>query len=404
MADNPPCVRKRALRFVVLIGVCSLFVDMTYEGARGINGSYLAKLGASGLTVGLVAGLGECIGYVLRLFTGIAADRTRRYWTFVFVGCALNVLAVPLIAWTVGWPAAAALMIAERVGKSIRTPARDVVLSEGTKVIGHGFGFGLHEALDQIGAVLGPLLVIAAMGAREDFRAGYAVLSLPAVLTMLCAFLAWLDRPPAPAPLTAPTLDATGTNSKTLPRSYWLAVGSAAAVAAGYADFPLIAYHFELTRTFEPRQIPALYAIAMGVDAVAALILGRLFDRKGPGVLVGAVLLSAGFAPCVFLGGIPGGILGMVLWGIGMGAQESILRATIASLIPARRRGTAFGIFNAAYGLSWFMGSALLGALYDRSLPAVTTLSVAFQLLALPTLFLLARRPRPSVKETQSTS
>lgn len=156
---NNNSTKPTALKFIVLLGVVSLFADATYEGARSINGPYLALLGASATTVGFVAGLGELIGYSLRLVSGYMSDRIGRYWAITLFGYTLNMLAVPALALAGRWEIAAMLMIAERIGKAIRTPARDAMLSHATREIGRGKGFGLHEALDQIGAVLGPLTV-----------------------------------------------------------------------------------------------------------------------------------------------------------------------------------------------------------------------------------------------------
>ncbi|MEK7699337.1 MAG: MFS transporter, partial [Planctomycetota bacterium] len=141
--------RSNALRFIVLLGIVSLFADMTYEGARSINGPYLAVLGASATTVGIIAGLGELIGHSLRLVSGYITDRIGRYWAITLFGYAINMIAVPAIALAGRWEIAAILMVTERIGKAIRTPARDAMLSHATREIGRGKGFGLHEALDQ---------------------------------------------------------------------------------------------------------------------------------------------------------------------------------------------------------------------------------------------------------------
>jgi MFS family permease len=381
---------RDAWRFVVLVGVVSLFADMAYEGARSSSGPFLAQLGASGTAVGIVAGLGELLGYGLRLVSGVLADRTRRYWLITIVGYTVNVAAVPLLTLAGRWEVAAGLMIAERVGKALRTPARDAMLSHATHVVGHGRGFGLHEALDQIGAVGGPLIVAATMALGGGYRAGFTALAVPAALTLatLAAARALYPRPHDLEPVT-PHGDARG-----FPRSYRIYLIAAALVAAGYADFPLIAFHFGREASVPAGMIPLLYALAMGVDALAALAFGSLFDRSGLRVLIVAVVLSAGFAPLVFLGGMAAATAGMVLWGIGMGAQESILRAAIAGMVPRDRRGTAYGVFNAAYGLAWFLGSAAMGRLYDASVPGVVALSLALQLAALPALFVVARHGR----------
>jgi MFS family permease len=381
--------KKTALRFVVLLGVVSLFADMTYEGARSVTGPFLGALGATGTIVGLVAGLGELLGYALRLVSGYLADRTMRYWSLTFSGYAVNVLAVPLLAWAGRWETAAALMIAERVGKAIRTPARDVMLSQATHQVGHGWGFGLHEALDQVGAVSGPLLVALILASRGGFPTAFMSLLAPALLTLGVLTAAWWLFP-EPARLRGASR--AGTEPDRLPNTFGIYVAASILIAAGFADFPLVAFHFARHAVARPGAIPVFYAFAMGVDAAAALVFGRLFDRFGLRVLMAATLLSALFAPLVFLGGFVTALLGVALWGIGMGAQESILRATIAEMVPPSRRGSAYGLFNAAYGLAWFGGSALLGFLYDASVHLAVAFSVAAQLAALPLLWLVSRR------------
>ncbi|MGA7305357.1 MAG: MFS transporter [Rhodothermales bacterium] len=379
------------MRFVVLLGVVSLLADVTYEGARSITGPFLGLLGASATVVGIVAGAGELAGYALRLLSGFLADRTRRYWMFTIFGYAVNLLAVPALALAGHWPAAAALMIAERTGKAIRTPARDAMLSHATSELGHGWGFGLHEAMDQIGAVLGPLLVAGVMFFQQDaYRSAFGVLLIPALLTLAILFIARREYP-QPSDLESISTHLT---SEGLPVQFWWFLVGAMLLAVGFADFPLIAYHLRRAEVTGESTIPLLYAMAMGVDALAALAFGRLFDRLGPVVLAGAALSAALFSPFVFLGGFRMVVVGMLLWGVGMGAQESVLRAALAAMIPPERRGTAYGLFNGGFGLFWFLGSATLGFLYDRDVMSVVIVSVAAQVLAAAVLFLTLRDSR----------
>jgi MFS family permease len=374
--------KKAAVRFVVLIGLVSLFADMTYEGARGIAGPYLAVLGANGTTVGIVAGFGELIGYGLRLFSGILSDRTGRYWAITIWGYFINLLAVPLLALAGRWETAAFLLVMERVGKAIRTPARDAMLSHATHQTGHGWGFGLHEAMDQVGATLGPLLVAVILYRQGGYGLGFSVLLIPAVLALLVLGTARFLYPrPHDLEAAPPSPETTG-----IPRVFWIYLAAVACLAAGYADFPLIAYHFEKVSSVPPFWISILYAIAMGVDAFSALLFGRLFDRKGFSVLILTSFISLFFAPLVFWGDFRWALAGMILWGIGMGAQESIMRAAVAEMVSKDKRGSAFGVFNAGYGLFWFLGSAVMGWLYDTSLRDLVFFSMAAQSLALPIL------------------
>lgn len=385
-----PLTKDSAIKFVVLLGVVSLLADATYEGARSITGPYLAFLGASGTVVGIVAGLGELVGYGLRLLSGYLSDRTRRYWAMTLIGYGLNLLAVPLLALAGRWELAAMLIIAERMGKALRTPARDAMLSYATKEMGRGWGFGLHEAMDQIGAIAGPLIVTAVIATRNNYPLAFAMLAVPAFLA-LAVLLTARFLYPRPQDLEPQTAEITTSG---FPRAYWIYFAAVALVAAGYADFPLIAYHFERTSSVAGAWVPLLYGIAMGVDALAALWFGRWFDRVGIPILMVAALLSALFAPLVFLGGFGLAVLGMVIWGIGMGAQESILRAAVAGFVPPERRGSAYGMFNTGFGVFWFLGSALMGVLYDRSLPALITFSVVMQLLAVPLFFMVGKQVR----------
>ena len=359
--------RRAAMKFVVLVGVTSLFADTTYEGARSVTGPYLALLGANGLAVGLIAGFGELVGYALRLVSGYLADKTGRYWGITIFGYVLNLFSVPLLALTGRREFAAALMITERVGKAIRTPARDAMLSHGTKEIGHGWGFGFHEAMDQTGAVIGPLLVAGVVASGFGYHRAFGILIVPA-LAAIAVLIAARSLYPRPRDLEVAH---DGPDAKHITGSLRLYIVGASLIAAGYADFPLIAYHLGKQAVMPAGWIPVLYAFAMGVDAVAALVFGSLFDRIGIRVLIGSAALSAFFAPLVFMAGFWGAVVGMALWGAGMGAQESILRAAIATLVPPERRGSAYGLFNAAYGIAWFLGSALMGYLYDTSLASV---------------------------------
>ncbi len=381
-------MKSAAWKFIILLGVISLFSDITYEGARSISGPFLGELKASALVVGVVAGLGEFLGYTLRLASGYLADRLGRYWPIVFAGYSLNLLAVPLLALAGSWEIAAVLLVAERMGKAIRTPARDAMLSHAVSAVGRGWGFGFHEAMDQIGAVTGPLIVAAVLYFHGGYRQGFAVLLIPAVLALVVITLAARLYPhPQHLEVNAPGLNPTGFN-----RPYWLYVVAVGLMGAGYADFPLIAYHFGQTSLAPPGWIPLFYAVAMAVDGVAALILGRLFDRLGLRVIMGTAVLSALFAPLVFLGGFKLALLGMVLWGIGMGSLESIIKAALAEMVPRHRRATGFGLFNCGFGLFWLLGSVLMGWLYDYSLGALVTFSVTAQLLAIPFFLAVSRR------------
>jgi MFS family permease len=372
------------LRFVLLIGVVSGFSDMTHEGARGITGPFLGSLHASPAVIAGVAGFGELLGYALRFVAGYAADRSRRYWTVTFVGYSLQMAVVPLLALAGNWPVAALLIVAERVGRAIRNPARDAMLAHATGELGKGWVFGLREALDAGGAMLGPLLVALVLYAHGGYRDAFAFLAIPAALTLVTLTVTRREYP-APADLEVGAVAPTGAG---LPRAYWTYLAAMGLVALGYADFPLIAYHFEQADVVSTAWIPVLYAVAMATEAVAALGLGRLFDRLGLRTVAAATLLTAAFAPLVFYGNAVTAVLGTITWGVGMAAQESIVKAVITGMVPSHRRASAYGLFDTGFGVFWFVGSVTLGVLYGRSLAAVVAFSVAVQLAAIPLLLI----------------
>jgi len=371
---------KVAMRFVLLLGVVSLFADMTYEAARSLAGPYLAILGASGAIVGFTAGAGELLGYGLRFFSGLLSDKTQKYWTITIVGYVVNLLAVPLLALANHWGWAVALMMAERVGKAIRAPARDVMLSHAAAAVGRGWGFAVHEAMDQIGAMVGPIIVMVVLAINGSYRFAFAILAIPAALAIIVLIIARINFP---HPHRFET-DREDHREGKLPSVFWLYLAAVGFVAAGFADYPLIAFHIKSHHIFDDKWIPLLYACAMGIDALSALVFGRWYDKKGVLALVTAIAVSSFFALPAF-SFIPALIVaGIALWGIGMGAQESIIRAVVADIVPAHKRGTGFGLFNAGFGIAWFLGSVVMGILYDFSLPALMVMSMVCQIVSLP--------------------
>lgn len=383
--------RRVALRFIVLIGILSFFADFTYEGSRSIIGPYLATLHATGAIVGIVTGFGELLGYGLRLFSGRWADATGRYWPITIFGYVVQMAAVPALALAGNWPVAATLIILERIGKAIRNPPRDVMLSHaGKQAGGYGWAFGLHEALDQFGAMFGPLAVAAVLAHGGSYREAFAVLLVPALINLsLVALARFLYPKPQDMEPAGPAI-----GGAQLPRRFWIYLLGAVLVAAGFADYPLIAFHFARSNTVSGDWVAIFYAVAMGVSGAGSLALGRLFDRFGFAVLVALTLISAAFAPLVFLGGFWAALLGAAIWGLGMGVHESIIPAAVAPMVPVQRRASAFGLFTAGYGIFWFLGSAAIGILYDLSLPAVIAFCVAAQLAAVPIFVWVGRRQR----------
>ena len=383
-------IARLAFRFVLIFGCVNFFADMTYEGGRSIIGPFLGYLGASATIVGFVAGFGEMVGYGLRSITGYFADKTRQYWAVTFVGYAINMLAVPALALAGSWPLAAALLVAERTGRAIRKPAVESMLSHAGQSIGQGWVFGLNEALDQTGATLGPLLAAWILYRHGGYHHAFAALLTSALLCLAVLTVTWfLFR----RPQELAGIPKSATPSKGFSRSYWLYVTAGALIAAGFADFSLISFHFQKSATVPPSWIPVFYAVAMATGAISAPIFGKLLDRLGLSVLFIAFSISAFFAPLVFLFGSGLELFGMILWGLGMGAQDSCLKAVLAGVVSSEKRSTAFGVFDTGFGIAWFAGSAIMGVLYDKSILGLVIFSVILQLAALP-FFALARKEK----------
>ncbi|OLZ62151.1 hypothetical protein AV521_42825 [Streptomyces sp. IMTB 2501] len=373
-------------RFVLWFGTVSLLADVVYEGARSITGPLLASLGASSLVVGVVTGAGEAAALGLRLVSGPLADRTRRFWGLAIAGYALTVVSVPLLGVAGVLWAVCVLVIAERVGKAVRSPAKDTLLSHATAATGRGRGFAVHEALDQIGAIAGPLLVAGVLALTgNDYGPALGVLAAPGVVVLL--LLLWLRaRVPDPeayereARASAPT--APETRDGRLPRAFWTYAAFTAATTTGFATFGVLSYHLVQRHLLTAAWVPVLYAAAMAVDAVAALATGWLYDRHGPRVLLALPVLTAGVVALAFTNTVAIAVAGSLVWGAAMGIQESTLRATVADLVPSGRRATAYGLFAGVVGAASLAGGALTGGLYGYSVPVLITVVVAIQVLA----------------------
>jgi len=389
--QNHNQVAVLAFRFVLTIGIVNLFADMTYEGARSITGPFLESLGASAVAVGFIAGGGEMLGYGLRSIAGYIADKSRNYWIVILVGYVVNMIAVPALALAGNWPLAAALIVTERTGRGIRKPATDAMLSYAGKSIGHGWVFGLNEGLDQAGATLGPLIVAFVLYEKSGYRTGFGVLLISSLLCLITLVIARVlyPRPHELEPQSDQLLETKG-----FTKAYWIYVGAGVLIAAGFADFSLISFHFKKVSSVNDTEIALLYAAAMAAGAVTNFVFGRLFDRVGFPVAAAAFLLGALFAPFVFLGRLSLVIVGMVLWGVGMGAQNSLLKAMLSSAISAKKRSTGFGLFYTFFGVAWFLGSGAMGFLYERSLIILVVFSVVIQLAAIPVFFLGTDRAR----------
>lgn len=375
-------------RFVLWFGTVSLLADFVYEGARSVTGPLLASLGASALVVGVVTGAGEAAALGLRLVSGPMADRTRRFWGLVIAGYALTVVSVPLLGVVGALWAACALVIAERVGKAVRSPAKDTLLSHATAATGRGRGFAVHEAMDQVGALVGPLLVAGVLTLTGgDYGPALGVLALPglAVLGVLFRLRARVPDPGAyerEAVAAGPAPRQRAGDAR-VPRAFWWYAAFTAATTTGLATFGVLSFHLVQRHLLSAVWVPVLYAAAMAVDAVAALATGWLYDRHGPGVLVALPVLTAGVVMLAFTDTVWIAVAGSLVWGAAVGIQESTLRATVADLVPSGRRATAYGLFAGVVGAASLAGGALTGGLYGYSIPVLITVAVAVQVLAL---------------------
>ena len=390
-----------AMIFIILFGIVSLFSDMTHEGASSIRGAYLSLLGASAGAIGFVSGLGELVGYSMRYVFGKLTDKTKQYWSMTIAGYILDVLAVPALALVGehGWVAACGLLIVQRMGKAIKKPAKDTIMSFAASREGVGKSFGIQEVLDQIGAFLGPMLLYLVMLLKTEgstfkiYSTCFAVLAVPGAITIIL-LLATKHYFPNPEQFEPEEKEFVPFKMK---KEFVFYIAGISLFAFGFIDYSLIIMHVSKTYAGLGAQLaktsslvnggtlPLLYAGAMLVDAAAALIFGLMYDKNGVRALAISTVISAPFAIFVFgMNSVPALLFGIALWGVGMGAQESILKAAVTKMVPKSSRATGYGVFECSFGVFWFLGSWLLGVLYDISIPAMIAVSVAAQLAAIP--------------------
>jgi len=373
--------RAFAFRLIIVLGIVSLFGDIIYEGGRSVIGPYMLFLGASALVVASVSGLGEFLGYGIRLLSGYVSDRTGSYWTFTILGY-LMIGAIPLLVFAGSWEVAAVLVLIERIGKGIRSPPHDTIPSHASKQVGRGLGFGIHEALDQVGAVIGPIAFSFSLALSGGYGTGFAMLAIPFVLLVAALVYARLS---VPRPVDLEDVSGSDTGNRPLQfSSVMIPYGAFTVLSmAGFTVFPLMAYHFSAHAIVPDVQVPVFYAVAMAADALFALFLGKAYDRGGLGVLAIIPLLNIPVAALAFTGGYWGAFAATVMWGLSMGGQETVLRAALADLTPFGKRGTAYGVFNTLYGGGWFVGSVVLGALYEMDILLLVLYSIVVEVGAL---------------------
>ncbi|MCL6591942.1 MAG: MFS transporter [Firmicutes bacterium] len=375
--------KKLAIRFILLFGLISAFGDITYEGARSVYGPYLGFLEAGAAVVGFVSGFGEFLGYALRLGSGYLLDKTRKYWLVTILGYAM-LISVPLLAMAGKWQIAALLIIIERAGKAIRSPGKDAMLSHATKQVGTGFGFGIHEALDQIGGIIGPLIFTFALAFAGGYRQGFTYMWIPAILTVL-TILYTSNKFPNPSELEDwPDEDKQKTDTKQgLPKIFWYYALFTFVSVLGFVHFSVISYHFMARSILSESFIPTLYAIAMAVDGIFALLIGKFYDKIGLASLILIPVLTLPVALLGFSLSPAFAIVSIILWGCVMSIHETVMRATIADIIPIAKRGTAYGIFNTLYGFAFLIGSTVMGYLYEHSITYVIIFILISEALAM---------------------
>jgi MFS family permease len=409
VSDAPVSVRWSPWRAVVGFGVVSLAADMVYEGARSITGPLLASLGASAVLVGLITGAGEAMALMLRVVFGPLADRSGRYWTLTFAGYTATAVCVPALAITpflagAGLAVACLLILAERGGKAVRSPAKTALLAHAAGAVGLGRGFAVHKALDQAGAVAGPLLVAGVAALTGTLWPAMAVLIVPGAAALLV--LAWIRRkmpdpavsqnasvPPASTPAReAPHPRWRWRSAASLPTVFWLFAAACGAATAGLVTYGVISYHLTRDQVVPVAAVPLIYAAAMAAAAFAALLSGWLFDRHGGRVLLSLPILVAVVPALAFTNSAVVAIVGVLIWGAAVGVQDSTVKALVADLVPTTRRATAYGVFAAVQGAAAIAGGTLAGALYDQSLPVLIATVAAIQLTALILLAVTLRR------------
>ena len=387
--------------FIILFGIVSLFSDMTHEGASSIRGAYLSLLGASAATIGFISGLGELVGYSMRYVFGKLTDKSKQYWPMTIAGYVLDIIAVPALALVGehGWIAVCVLLVIQRMGKAIKKPAKDTIMSFAASQEGVGKSFGIQEVLDQIGAFIGPVLLYLVMLFKtegttfEIYSTCFAVLAIPGAITLILLIVTRCKFP-NPEHFEPEPKEYVPFKIK---KEFILYIAGISLFAFGFIDYSIIIMHVsrtyshlasglsETSTLVSTGSLPLLYAGAMLVDAVAALFFGMMYDKNGVKALVWSTVISAPFAVFVFaFDSVPMLLIGVALWGVGMGAQESILKAAVTSMVPKASRATGYGVFECSFGAFWFLGSWLMGVLYDVSIPAMIAVSVIAQLAAIP--------------------
>lgn len=402
-----------AIIFIILMGIVSMFSDMTHEGAKSIYGAFLQLLGASPKTISLVSGFGEFIGCSLILLTSYIENITKKFWLFTYVGYIINVLAIPALALSSekGWIFAMIMILTERVGRAIRKPAKNTLVSFAGADVGAGKAFALQEFLDQLGAFIGPLILTLTLSLKgslstyNSYRLCFLILGIPAIITLGFLVFASLKYPhPDLSFEQKPKEEAKEiTKSKfKLTKKFGLYLVAISLSAIGFIDYPIITLYINSLQIIKVTYLPLFYSLAMLSDAISALVFGNLFDKYGIKILAVSTIISMMFSLFIFISNsLPMIIIGSILWGVGMGAQESILKSAVTVLVPKDNRAMGFGIFEFAFGIFWFIGSYIIGILYEVSFTWLIIFSCGFEALSIPFYLLSSKK---STKELNKAS
>lgn len=391
-------IKKRAFQLILLLGIISLLGDIIYEGGKSVHGQYLKLLGVGAVKVGFIVGFGEFLGYFFRLISGFFAEKTKSYWLLTILGYSL-LLSIPLISLTDLWQIVAFLIILERIGKGIRTPARDTIASFAAKKIGTGFGFGLAEFLDQIGALIGPLIftfvffgIISNQNILSIYQRGYSFFWIPFLLLMIVLFYTYFKFKKFEE---LEKKIETKKEEKGFPINFQLYVLFVFLTTFGFLNFPLIGFHLKNFNILSDAKIPFLYTLAMAIDAVIALLVGKLYDRlrmKNLYFLLLIPIFSAALPFLIFSNKLFLIFIGIFLFGFVLGVQETILKAVVADITPIEKRASAYGMFNFSFGLAFFTGSTLAGSLYEYSILSLTITLLSIELFSILVFYLMRRK------------
>ena len=380
------------MKIILLLGLVSLFADITYESARSISGPFLASLGAGAFLISFVGGLGEFIGYGLRIFAGYISDKLKNYWCLTILGYFVGLFSPPLLAFSPNWQFATTLILAERFGKAIRSPARDTILSLASKKLGYGKGFAIHEALDQIGSVAGPFFISFIL-ANFGYKPSFLILFIPAILSFLLLISAERIYKKIYKDENLKEEKEANHISKIKKSKEWKKIPVilffifSAMTIFSALNFQLISYHMKVSGV-KDHIIPQLFALAMIVDAISAIPIGLIFDKlkdRWKLLVLCAMPISATISNILIFS--KSFYIGCLIWGFYMGMTESVMRSAVAQITPEQKRGIMFGIFHTVYGISFLVGGSVFGKIYPDIVKILTLVFVS-QILSLFFLFL----------------